>query len=116
VNCSTKNKSGDSCPVVLKIRARAPPVHNSSALDCREWSPCELDSPLPAWGQWYYVLVERYLSDADVYFRIGVRVTGDGPSPDSNTCFLSPLSCGGGVCVSADSAKSHTSVRADKRM
>ncbi|KAJ3603728.1 hypothetical protein NHX12_028469 [Muraenolepis orangiensis] len=75
VNCSTRNKSGDSCPVVLKIRARAPPVHNSSALDCREWSPCELDTPLPAWEQWYYVLVERYLSNADVYFRIGVQVT-----------------------------------------
>ncbi|KAG7270406.1 hypothetical protein CRUP_009127, partial [Coryphaenoides rupestris] len=57
------------------IRARAPPVHNSSALDCREWRPCELDAPLPAWEQWYYVLVERYLSNADVYFRIGVQVT-----------------------------------------
>lgn len=76
VNCSTKNKSSDSCPVVLKIRARAPPVHNSSALDCREWSPCELVSHVPAWEQWYYILVERYLSNSDVYFRIGVQVTG----------------------------------------
>uniref|UniRef100_A0A8C8DIX9 Si:dkey-84j12.1 n=1 Tax=Oryzias sinensis TaxID=183150 RepID=A0A8C8DIX9_9TELE len=75
VNCSTKNKSSDSCPVVLKIRARAPPVHNSSALDCREWSPCELVSHVPAWEQWYYILVERYLSNSDVYFRIGVQVT-----------------------------------------
>lgn len=76
VNCSTKNKSSDSCPVVLKIRARAPPVHNSSALDCREWRPCELVSLVPAWEQWYYILVERYLSNSDVYFRIGVQVTG----------------------------------------
>ncbi|KAK7934382.1 hypothetical protein WMY93_005278 [Mugilogobius chulae] len=75
VNCSTKNKSSDSCPVVLKIRARAPPVHNSSALDCREWNPCELTSAAPAWEQWYYILVERYLSNADVYFRIGVQIT-----------------------------------------
>lgn len=77
VNCSTKNKSSDSCPVVLKIRARAPPVHNSSALDCREWNPCELDTLVPAWEQWYYILVERYLSNCNVYFRIGVQVTGE---------------------------------------
>lgn len=71
-----RDNTGDSCSVVLKIRARAPPVHNSSALDCREWSPCELDTPLPAWEHWYYILVERYLSNQDVYFRIGVQVTG----------------------------------------
>ncbi|XP_045551411.1 transmembrane protein 8B [Salmo salar] len=70
-----RDNTGDSCSVVLKIRARAPPVHNSSALDCREWSPCELDTPLPAWEHWYYILVERYLSNQDVYFRIGVQVT-----------------------------------------
>lgn len=76
-NCSTRNKSSDACPVVLKIRARAPPVHNSSALDCREWNPCELEAAVPAWEQWYYVLVERYLTNSDVYFRIGVQVTGE---------------------------------------
>uniref|UniRef100_A0A3B5LT26 Si:dkey-84j12.1 n=1 Tax=Xiphophorus couchianus TaxID=32473 RepID=A0A3B5LT26_9TELE len=75
VNCSTKNKSSDTCPVVLKMRARAPPVHNSSALDCREWNPCELVTLVPAWEQWCYILVERYLSNSDVYFRIGVQVT-----------------------------------------
>lgn len=77
LNCSTRNKSGDICPVVLKIRARAPPVHNSSALDCREVNPCELDTLVPAWEQWYYILVERYPSNCDVYFRIGVQVTGE---------------------------------------
>lgn len=77
VNCSTKNKSSESCPVVLKIRARAPPVHNSSALDCREWNPCELDTLVPAWEQWYYILVERYLTNCNVYFRIGVQITGE---------------------------------------
>ena len=77
VNCSTKNKSSESCPVVLKIRARAPPVHNSSALDCREWNPCELDTIVPAWEQWYYILVEKYLTNSNVYFRIGVQVTGE---------------------------------------
>ncbi|TNM89488.1 transmembrane protein 8B [Takifugu rubripes] len=75
LDCSTRNKSSDACAVVLKIRARAPPVHNSSALDCREWNPCELESAVPAWEQWYYVLVERYLTNSDVYFRIGVQVT-----------------------------------------
>lgn len=63
--------------MVLKIRARAPPVHNSSALDCREWNPCELDAAVPAWEQWYYILVERYPTNSDVYFRIGVQVTGE---------------------------------------
>uniref|UniRef100_A0A3P8ZXH6 EGF-like domain-containing protein n=1 Tax=Esox lucius TaxID=8010 RepID=A0A3P8ZXH6_ESOLU len=75
-NCSTR---GDICPVVLKVRPGAPPIHNSSALDCREWSPCELDTPLPVWEHWYYILVERYLSNQDVYFRIGVHITGEGP-------------------------------------
>lgn len=77
VNCSSRNKSSDGCPLVLKIRARAPPVHNSSALDCREASACELEAALPAWEQWYYMLVERYLSSADVSFRIGVQLTGE---------------------------------------
>lgn len=76
VDCNTKNKSGESCPVLLKIRSRAPPVHNSSAMDCRENAPCELEVPLPSWEQWYYILVERYLSSSDVYFRIGVQVKG----------------------------------------
>ncbi|XP_016305028.1 transmembrane protein 8A-like, partial [Sinocyclocheilus anshuiensis] len=74
VDCNTKNKSGESCPVLLKICSRAPPVHNSSAVDCRENVPCELEVPLPSWEQWYYILVERYLSSSDVYFRIGVQV------------------------------------------
>uniref|UniRef100_A0A3Q0S5S0 Transmembrane protein 8B n=1 Tax=Amphilophus citrinellus TaxID=61819 RepID=A0A3Q0S5S0_AMPCI len=89
VNCSTKNKSSDSCPVVLKIRARAPPVHNSSALDCREWNPCELVTLVPAWEQWYYILVERYLSNSDVYFRIGVQVTCSKPSSSKDQAQLS---------------------------
>lgn len=76
VDCNTKNRSGESCPVLLKIRSRAPPVHNSSAMDCRENVPCELEVPLPSWEQWYYILVERYLSSSDVYFRIGVQVKG----------------------------------------
>ncbi|XP_028980686.1 transmembrane protein 8B isoform X2 [Esox lucius] len=80
-NCSTRpaerssRENGDICPVVLKVRPGAPPIHNSSALDCREWSPCELDTPLPVWEHWYYILVERYLSNQDVYFRIGVHIT-----------------------------------------
>uniref|UniRef100_A0A8C2DSZ8 Transmembrane protein 8B n=2 Tax=Cyprinus carpio TaxID=7962 RepID=A0A8C2DSZ8_CYPCA len=74
MDCNTKNRSGESCPVLLKIRSRAPPVHNSSAMDCRENVPCELEVPLPYWEQWYYILVERYLSSSDVYFRIGIQV------------------------------------------
>ncbi|XP_035386278.1 transmembrane protein 8B [Electrophorus electricus] len=73
-DCSTRNRSNEGCPVLVKMRARAPPVHNSSAVDCRESKPCELEMPLLSWEQWYYILVERYLSPADVYFRIGVQV------------------------------------------
>lgn len=76
VDCNSRNRSAESCPVLLKMRARAPPVHNSSAVDCRENMPCELEVPLLSWEQWYYILVERYLSTADVYFRIGVQVKG----------------------------------------
>lgn len=86
VNCSTRNKSGEACPVVLKIRARAPPVHNSSALDCREWAPCELEAAVAAWEQWYYVLAERYLTSSDVYFRIGVQVTGEAACLGEQIC------------------------------
>ncbi|KAA8592613.1 hypothetical protein FQN60_018068 [Etheostoma spectabile] len=50
------------------------PIHNRSAL-YKECNPCELDTPVPAWEQWYYILVERYLSNCNVYFRIGVQVT-----------------------------------------
>lgn len=92
LDCSTRNQSSDACAVVLKIRARAPPVHNSSALDCREWNPCELESAVPAWEHWYYVLVERYLTTSDVYFRIGVQVTGE--------AFAGIPSVLGSVCLS----------------
>lgn len=89
VDCSTRNRSSESCPVLLKLRARAPPVHNSSAVDCRENMPCELEVPLLSWEQWYYILVERYLSIADVYFRIGVQVKGKNLKNFVSECFWS---------------------------
>ncbi|XP_046871899.1 transmembrane protein 8B [Hypomesus transpacificus] len=76
VNCSTSSKSSNGgCPVVVKLRARAPPVHDSTALDCREESICELHTPLAVWEQWYYILVERFVTNSSIFFRIGVQVT-----------------------------------------
>ncbi|XP_023674072.2 transmembrane protein 8B isoform X1 [Paramormyrops kingsleyae] len=74
VDCNTRNRSTDRCPVTVKVRARAPPLHNSTSRNCREWSSCDLETPLPPWEQWYYILVERNLNNVNVYFRIGVQV------------------------------------------
>ncbi|XP_064152658.1 transmembrane protein 8B [Anguilla rostrata] len=74
VNCSTRNRSVETCPILLKIRARAPPLHNSTSQDCQGGGTCELQTLLPSWEQWYYILVERSQGNADVYFRIGVQV------------------------------------------
>ncbi|XP_069043127.1 transmembrane protein 8B isoform X2 [Lepisosteus oculatus] len=74
VNCSTIDKKVESCPVFLKIRAKAPPLHNSTYLDCKESKSCELETQLPFWEQWYYILVERYVGNVNVSFFIGVQV------------------------------------------
>ncbi|MBN3303610.1 TMM8B protein, partial [Amia calva] len=74
VDCSTRNKTTESCPVFLKIRAKAPPLHNSTYLDCKDHKSCELETVLPFWEQWYYILVERYVGNVNIYFRIGVQV------------------------------------------
>lgn len=80
VGCSGRNQSGEACPALLKMRARAPPGHNSSALDCRGRDPCQLEAAVPAWERWYYILVERHPASSDLYFRIGVQVTGEASS------------------------------------
>ncbi|XP_072849197.2 transmembrane protein 8B isoform X1 [Pogona vitticeps] len=53
------NQSAEGCPLWLKARGKAPPLHNSTAVDCRERRPCRLALPLPFWQQWYYLLVEK---------------------------------------------------------
>uniref|UniRef100_A0A8D2KVW2 Transmembrane protein 8B n=1 Tax=Varanus komodoensis TaxID=61221 RepID=A0A8D2KVW2_VARKO len=58
-NCRGANQSGEGCPLWLKVRGKAPPLHNSSAADCRALDPCHLALELPFWQNWYYVLVEK---------------------------------------------------------
>uniref|UniRef100_UPI00398EBBA5 transmembrane protein 8B n=1 Tax=Pristiophorus japonicus TaxID=55135 RepID=UPI00398EBBA5 len=73
-DCSSSNRTVRGCPVLLKVRAKAPPLHNSSRVDCRDQRVCELQDQVPFWQQWYYILVERSIRNADVYFRVGVHV------------------------------------------
>ncbi|XP_061119624.1 transmembrane protein 8B-like [Conger conger] len=95
-NCSTRNRSSETCPLLLKMRARAPPLHNSSSVDCQQQSLCELDMPLHSWEQWYYILVERYRGNVDVYFRITVRVKdcSKAATPKGSVAFNMPQSYG----------------------
>uniref|UniRef100_A0A8B9Q0X5 Transmembrane protein 8B n=1 Tax=Apteryx owenii TaxID=8824 RepID=A0A8B9Q0X5_APTOW len=53
-------RGAEGCPLWLRVRAKAPPLHNSTALDCREHTPCQLALDLPFWQHWYYVLVEKH--------------------------------------------------------
>uniref|UniRef100_A0A8D2JFU0 Transmembrane protein 8B n=1 Tax=Varanus komodoensis TaxID=61221 RepID=A0A8D2JFU0_VARKO len=64
-NCRGANQSGEGCPLWLKVRGKAPPLHNSSAADCRALDPCHLALELPFWQNWYYVLVEKGPAVAD---------------------------------------------------
>ncbi|XP_009328707.1 PREDICTED: transmembrane protein 8A-like [Pygoscelis adeliae] len=66
----------EGCPLWLRMRAKAPPLHNSTALDCREHAPCQLALDLPFWQHWYYVLVEKHPGvPGTVSFQVTVQLT-----------------------------------------
>jgi len=68
----------EGCPLWLRVRAKAPPLHNSTALDCREHAPCQLALDLPFWQHWYYVLVEKHPGvPGTVSFQVTVELTGE---------------------------------------
>ncbi|XP_051043632.1 transmembrane protein 8B isoform X2 [Phodopus roborovskii] len=46
------------CPLTLRLRPKAPPLHNSSSVACGGASVCQLELALPPWGHWVYVRVE----------------------------------------------------------
>ncbi|XP_034956797.1 transmembrane protein 8B [Zootoca vivipara] len=74
-NCRGANQSGEGCPLWLKVRGKAPPLHNSTAVDCRGRPTCRLALDLPFWQNWYYVLVEKYLGVAtNVNFQLVVQL------------------------------------------
>ncbi|XP_038026983.1 transmembrane protein 8B isoform X2 [Anas platyrhynchos] len=69
-------RGAEGCPLWLWVRAKAPPLHNSTALDCREHAPCQLALDLPFWQHWYYVLVERHPGvPGTVSFQVIVQLT-----------------------------------------
>lgn len=78
LGCRAGNRSAASCPLWLKVRAKAPPLHNSTALDCRERAPCQLALELPLWQHWYYVLLEKALGvPGPIHFQLTVQLTGE---------------------------------------
>ncbi|XP_004581058.3 transmembrane protein 8B isoform X2 [Ochotona princeps] len=46
------------CPLTLRLRPKAPPLHNSSSVACGSTSACQLELALPPWGHWVYMRVE----------------------------------------------------------
>ncbi|XP_037347763.1 transmembrane protein 8B isoform X2 [Talpa occidentalis] len=51
-------RGASSCPLTLRLRPKAPPLHNSSSVACGSTSVCQLELALPPWGHWVYVRVE----------------------------------------------------------
>ncbi|KFP72032.1 Transmembrane protein 8A, partial [Acanthisitta chloris] len=69
-------RGAEGCPLWLRMRAKAPPLHNSTTLDCREHTPCQLAQDLPFWQHWYYVLVEKHPGvPGTVSFQVTVQLT-----------------------------------------
>ncbi|XP_042637738.1 transmembrane protein 8B [Orycteropus afer afer] len=51
-------RGASACPLTLRLRPKAPPLHNSSSVTCGGVSACQLELALPPWGHWVYVRVE----------------------------------------------------------
>ncbi|XP_020921479.1 transmembrane protein 8B isoform X3 [Sus scrofa] len=51
-------RGAPACPLTLRLRPKAPPLHNSSSVACGGASVCQLELALPPWGHWVYVRVE----------------------------------------------------------
>nr|XP_020832778.1 transmembrane protein 8B isoform X2 [Phascolarctos cinereus] len=52
------SRGGSGCPLMMHLRPKAPPLHNSTSVACGELTPCGLELALPPWGDWVYVRVE----------------------------------------------------------
>jgi hypothetical protein len=78
------------CPLTLRLRPKAPPLHNSSSVACGGASVCQLELALPPWGHWVYVRVETPSRGPGrtISFQLCVRLQGGNPF----TC-LSSLTC-----------------------
>ncbi|XP_063081598.1 transmembrane protein 8B isoform X3 [Cavia porcellus] len=51
-------RGASACPLTLRLRPKAPPLHNSSSVACGGASICQVELALPPWGHWVYVRVE----------------------------------------------------------
>lgn len=73
------------CPLTLRLRPKAPPLHNSSSVACGGASVCQLELALPPWGHWVYVRVETPSRGPGrtIRFQLCVRLQGQTPSPAS---------------------------------
>ncbi|XP_045418790.1 transmembrane protein 8B isoform X3 [Lemur catta] len=65
-----------ACPLILRLRPKAPPLHNSSSVACGSASVCQLELALPPWGHWVYVRVEAPSrgSGRTIRFQLCVRL------------------------------------------
>ncbi|XP_061463324.1 transmembrane protein 8B [Rhineura floridana] len=74
-NCRGANQSVEGCPLWLRVRGKAAPLHNSTAADCWGRASCRLALDLPFWQNWYYVLVEKHLGLASsINFQLVVQL------------------------------------------
>ncbi|XP_045051088.1 transmembrane protein 8B isoform X5 [Desmodus rotundus] len=69
-------RGASACPLTLRLRPKAPPLHNSSSVACGGASVCQLELALPPWGRWVYVRVETPSrgSGRTVRFQLCVRL------------------------------------------
>lgn len=70
-----------ACPLTLRLRPKAPPLHNSSSVSCGGASVCQLELALPPWGHWVYVRVEipSRGPGRTIRFQLCVRLQGQKP-------------------------------------
>uniref|UniRef100_A0A8C3VQ76 Transmembrane protein 8B n=1 Tax=Catagonus wagneri TaxID=51154 RepID=A0A8C3VQ76_9CETA len=69
-------RGASACPLTLRLRPKAPPLHNSSSVACGVASVCQLELALPPWGHWVYVRVEMpsRASGRTIRFQLCVRL------------------------------------------
>lgn len=70
-----------ACPLTLRLRPKAPPLHNSSSVACGGASVCQLELALPPWDHWVYVRVETPSRGPGrtIRFQLCVRLQGQKP-------------------------------------
>lgn len=74
-------RGASACPLTLRLRPKAPPLHNSSSVACGSALVCQLELALPPWGHWVYVRVETpsRTPGRTIRFQLCVRLQGQKP-------------------------------------